>query len=80
VRAGGSQRTDSMGIAGFSGWFAQMYPSAYVPLQPRSADHLYVDIAGILHTVIRRGEHPPTAKPWHRVAQSPRSGCSQSRA
>ena len=44
-----------MGIAGFSSWFAQMYPAAYVPLQSRSADHLYVDIAGILHTVIRRG-------------------------
>ncbi len=69
-----------MGIAGFSGWFAQMYPSAYVPLQPRSADHLYVDIAGILHTVIRRGEHRAAAKPWHRVSQFPRSECLLCRA
>ena len=45
-----------MGIAGFSTWFAQLYPTAYVPLKGMSTDHLYIDIAGILHTITRRGE------------------------
>ena len=46
-----------MGIAGFSTWFAQLYPASYVPLKGMSTDHLYIDIAGILHTITRRGAH-----------------------
>lgn len=45
-----------MGIAGFSTWFQKQHPGAYVPLSDLPPfDHVYIDMASILHTVLRRG-------------------------
>ena len=45
-----------MGIAGFSTWFQKQHPGAYLPLSNLPPfDHVYIDMASILHTVLRRG-------------------------
>lgn len=44
-----------MGVKGFNSWFAKTYPYAYVQVK-RRYDHLYIDMASILHEVTRKGE------------------------
>lgn len=45
-----------MGIAGFTTWFQKQHASAYLPLTEAAPfDHVYVDMASILHAVLRRG-------------------------
>ena len=43
-----------MGVPGFNTWMRTQYVGAYVP-QRSSFDHVYVDMASILHTVLRKG-------------------------
>ena len=42
-------------MKGFNSWFAKTYPYAYVQVK-RRYDHLYIDMASILHEVTRKGE------------------------
>ena len=56
-----------MGITGFSSWFQRQNPAAYLPLSETAPfDHVYVDMASILHTVLRRGASPPLLLPRRR--------------
>ena len=43
-----------MGVPGFNTWMRSQYLGAYVP-QRTEFDHVYVDMASILHTVLRKG-------------------------
>jgi 5'-3' exonuclease len=54
-----------MGVPGFNTWMRSQYLGAYVP-QRSEFDHVYVDMASILHTVLRKGAAPaPAAAPVH---------------
>ena len=47
-----------MGVPGFSTWFTKKAaPEAFVPLHVgrHSFDHVYVDLASVLHGVLRNG-------------------------
>ena len=47
-----------MGVPGFSTWFSKKAaPEAFVPLHAgrHSFDHVYVDLASVLHGVLRNG-------------------------
>jgi hypothetical protein len=43
-----------MGVKGFNSWFGKTYAAAYVPVK-RRYDHLYIDMASLLHEVTRKG-------------------------
>jgi XRN 5'-3' exonuclease N-terminus len=47
-----------MGVPGFIPWFQRRYPEAFVVRDAHGTnfDHLYIDMASILHTVLRKGE------------------------
>lgn len=46
-----------MGIPGFNTWFQVQHAGAYQPLTDAAPfDHVYIDMASILHTTLRRGE------------------------
>lgn len=48
-----------MGIPGFNSWVRKEYPEAFVPFERgRRVDHLYVDLASTLHTVLRKSRTP----------------------
>lgn len=47
-----------MGVPGFNTWMRKEYVGAYVP-QSNEFDHVYVDMASVLHAVLRRGVQPP---------------------
>ena len=43
-----------MGVKGFNSWFGKTYAAAYLPVK-RRYDHLYIDMASLLHEVTRKG-------------------------
>lgn len=44
-----------MGVPGFQTWFRREYPNGYRPVPPnKPVDHLYWDLPGTLHSVLRR--------------------------
>eukprot|EP00884_Botryococcus_braunii_P004369 jgi/Botrbrau1/13933/Bobra.0193s0001.1 len=43
-----------MGIEGFSSWFKQQYPKAFGKYESSSFTHVYVDMASVLHNVLRK--------------------------
>ena len=61
----------AMGVPGFNTWMRSQYLGAYVP-QRSEFDHVYVDMASILHTVLRKGAAPATCRSSR--AQPPRRG------
>ncbi|CAL8471458.1 g11000 [Coccomyxa elongata] len=44
-----------MGVKGFNTWFRHQFPAAYVGVK-RQYDHLYIDMASLLHEELRRAE------------------------
>ena len=56
-----------MGVPGFNTWMRKHYVGAYVP-QRDSFDHVYVDMASILHTVLRKGMQRCCAYSLHDAA------------
>ncbi|KAK9807716.1 hypothetical protein WJX72_007062 [[Myrmecia] bisecta] len=43
-----------MGLPGFNSWFSKQHPEAFVSYQRGSFEHVYIDLAGVLHTVLRK--------------------------
>ena len=49
-----------MGVPGFSTWFSTVCcPQAFVDHKGQKFDYVYVDMASVLHTVLRRGTTYP---------------------
>lgn len=46
-----------MGVPGFNTWFARNHRHAYVSYFNRSWDHVYIDMASILHSTMKTGMH-----------------------
>lgn len=44
-----------MGVPGFNTWFARHHKQAYVSYAGRSWDHVYIDMASVLHSAMKRG-------------------------
>ena len=50
-----TQVCNTMGVPGFNTWFARHHKQAYVAYAGRSWDHLYIDMASILHSTMKSG-------------------------
>lgn len=50
------QACNTMGVPGFNTWFARHHRQAYVAYAGRSWDHLYIDMASILHSTMKSGK------------------------
>lgn len=44
-----------MGVPGFNSWFAGKHRHAYVSCFNKSWDHVYIDMASILHAAMKKG-------------------------
>ena len=44
-----------MGVWGFNTWMRKKFVGAYVP-QSNEFDHVYLDMASVLHQVVRKSE------------------------
>ena len=44
-----------MGVPGFNNWFAAHHRHAYVSCANRKCDHVYIDMASILHSAMKKG-------------------------
>ena len=45
-----------MGVPGFNSWFARNHRHAYVSYVNKSWDHVYIDMASILHAAMKKGK------------------------
>lgn len=48
-----------MGIPGFNNWFAAHHRHAYVSCANRNCDHVYIDMASILHSAMKKATDLP---------------------
>lgn len=60
----------TMGVWGLNTWMRKKYVGAYVP-QSNEFDHVYLDMASVLHQVIRRSAQQGRAAHLFLCAQPP---------